>query len=180
MLKGRDAGDLGRSSRCVNRQLGSFWNLNSVDWRLRGFSEFLNLYKHARGSTNRRLQGILRRFSCPVNPAAPRIPCKFCGLHLAKIGKIMSIQWNENNISLLGKSFLSNVISNMRNDDSVVKFGETGNGIQPNYQITFPNKRVWTLRGSSHETYESKENFNTEKISQAFSLAEIRSALSKS
>lgn len=89
----------------------------------------------------------------------------------------MSIQWNESNLSLLGKNFLSNVISNMRFEDSVVRFGETGKGTWPNYQITFPNERVWTIRGSSHETYEDAEKFNSKKISEPFSLAVVRAAL---
>ena len=89
----------------------------------------------------------------------------------------MSIQWNEENLSLLGKKFLSNVISNMRFEGSVVRFGETGKGTQPNYQITFPNERVWTIRGSSHETYEDAEKFNIEKISDPFSLTVMRTAL---
>lgn len=91
----------------------------------------------------------------------------------------MSIQWNKDNLALLGKSFLSNVFSNMRFEDSSVRFGETGNGTQPNYQIIFPNERVWTIRGSSHETYEDAEKFNTEKISEPFSLAVVRTALQK-
>lgn len=91
----------------------------------------------------------------------------------------MSIQWNKENLPLLGKSFLSNVISNMRFEESRVRFGETGKGTQPNYQITFPNQRVWTIRGSSHETYEDAEKFNSERISNPFSLAAIRAALEK-
>jgi hypothetical protein len=91
----------------------------------------------------------------------------------------MSIQWSEENLSLLGKSFLSNVISNMRFEDSLVRFGETGKGAQPNYQITFPNQRIWTIRGSSHETYEDAEKFNSERISIPFSLAVVRTALQK-
>ena len=91
----------------------------------------------------------------------------------------MSIQWNEENLTLLGKSFLSNVISNMRFEDSLVRFGETGKGTRPNYQITFPNQRVWTIRGASHETYEDAEKFNSERISKPFSLSVVRAALQK-
>lgn len=91
----------------------------------------------------------------------------------------MSIQWDEENLSLLGKNFLSNVISNMRFEGSVVRFGETGTGAQPNYQITFPNERIWTIRGSSHETYEDAEKFNTDRISDPFSFAVISAALQK-
>lgn len=91
----------------------------------------------------------------------------------------MSILWNEENLSLLGKNFLSNVINNMRFEGSVVRFGETGTGTRPNYQITFPNGRIWTIRGSSHETYEDTDKFNIEKISDPFSFAVIRAALQK-
>lgn len=64
----------------------------------------------------------------------------------------------------------------MRKDTSIVRFGETGTGIQPNYQVTFENGQTMTRRGSSHERYESADEFNDKKISQHFTYEQIDSA----
>ena len=67
----------------------------------------------------------------------------------------------------------------MRNEDSQVGFGETGKGISPNYQVTYPNGRTVTRRGSSHEVYEQTDAFDPGKISQPFAYADIQSALER-
>lgn len=87
------------------------------------------------------------------------------------------IEWNENNLPTLGRFFLRRVLDNMRGrEDSVVRFGETGQGIQPNYQVTFPNGRIMTLRGSSHEVFEQADEFDSHNVSKAFNLAAIQAA----
>ena len=87
------------------------------------------------------------------------------------------IEWNEVNLSTLGKVFLRNVIDHMRGRaESTVCFGETGEGIAPNYQVTFPNGVVRTIRGLSHEAFEQADSFNEGRISRPFSLAEVQAA----
>ena len=91
------------------------------------------------------------------------------------------IEWNENNLHTLGRTFLRHVLDHMRGHEaSVVGLGETGTGIQPNYQVTFPNKITRTLRGSSHKAFPIEEfdveEFDAKKISQAFTLAQVRTA----
>lgn len=89
----------------------------------------------------------------------------------------MAIKWTEENLPNLGRVFLRNVRDHMRNkDESTVRFGETGYGSQPNYQVTFPNGVTRTIRGSSHEAYEQAEEFDDEKISEPFNLAAIKKA----
>lgn len=87
------------------------------------------------------------------------------------------IFWSTENLHTLGRIFLRNVMNNMRGkEDSIVRFGETGLGIQPNYQVIFPNGVKRTLRGSSHDAYEQTDEFDPEKISQPFNLAAIKKA----
>lgn len=87
------------------------------------------------------------------------------------------ITWTRENLPLLGRVFLRNVLENMRGrDDSEVQFGETGDGVMPNYQVKFPNGVVRTLRGSSHEAFEQAEPFAVRNISEPFKLAEVTEA----
>lgn len=90
------------------------------------------------------------------------------------------IEWREDNLHTLGRVFLRRLLENMRNyEESVVRLGETGQGIQPNYQVTFPNGHVNTLRGASHELFEQAEEFDATRISKPFTLAQVRSAYEK-
>ncbi len=90
------------------------------------------------------------------------------------------IEWNEGNLHTLGRVFLRHVLEHMRGrDESTVRLGETGTGVQPNYQVTFPNGVTRALRGSSHEAFEQTEVFDDTKISQPFNLAQVRAALER-
>lgn len=87
------------------------------------------------------------------------------------------IEWNANTLPTLGRVFLRKVIDHMRGySESTVRLGETGQGIMPNYQVTFPNGVVRTLRGSSHDAFEQADAFSEERTSRPFSLAEIQAA----
>lgn len=80
----------------------------------------------------------------------------------------------------LGRVFLRNVIDHMRGrSESIVRLGETGQGVLPNYQVTFPNGVTRTLRGSCHDAFEQADAFNEEHISRPFSLEEIQAAYDK-
>lgn len=89
-----------------------------------------------------------------------------------------NLEWNENNLSTLGRVFLRNVLDNMRGrEESLVRLGETGQGIQPNYQVTFPNGVIRTIRGSLHDAFEHTETeFDSEKVSVAFNLKAVQNA----
>lgn len=90
------------------------------------------------------------------------------------------IEWNEETLPTLGRVFLRNVIDHMRGrQESIVRLGETGQGVIPNYQVTFPNGVTRTIRGSSHEAFEQADAFNEERISRPFSLAEVQAAYDK-
>lgn len=89
----------------------------------------------------------------------------------------MAIKWSEENLPTLGRFFLMDVLENMRgHEKSSVRFGETGCGQKPNYQVTFPNGVVMTLRGSSHKPYETTDEFKDDNISMSFGLADVHAA----
>ena len=91
------------------------------------------------------------------------------------------LEWDLDNIIMLGKLFLRNVESNMNNyEDSTVRFGITGKGIQPNYEITYPKGTIHIFSGASHKIYHSVDKFNKSRISEPFTFSQIQEALSKS
>ena len=91
------------------------------------------------------------------------------------------IEWKEDNLHTLGRVFLRNVLDHLRgHEGSIVRLGETGVGVQPNYQVTFPNGVTRALRGSSHEAFEQTEEFDIDRISQPFTLAQVRAAYEQS
>ena len=89
------------------------------------------------------------------------------------------IDWNKDSLKQnLGYKFLKEVKNKMREDDtSVVKFGTTGDGSYPNYQIThskYPD-RPRTIRGRNHEKFdiENEDEFQESNLSDNFSYSEI-------
>lgn len=90
------------------------------------------------------------------------------------------LEWNEETLPTLGRFFLRNILNHMRYlKESTVCLGETGQGVMPNYQVTFPNGVTRTLRGSSHKAFEQADTFDKERISRPFSLQEIEAAYEK-
>ena len=93
------------------------------------------------------------------------------------------VAWTKSDLPKLGKVFLRNVLSNIRADDAEIKFGETGTGQFPNYQISYsprsnyPEGVVMAYRGMSHDRFEDLAAFNSEKISQPFSRIDIEDSL---
>jgi len=85
--------------------------------------------------------------------------------------------WNEDILISLGRIFLRKVRDNMRGHlSSVVRFGQTGQGIAPNYQVTLPNGVILTYRGLSHKRFEEAAEFDISNISEPFDLAAITRA----
>jgi len=84
------------------------------------------------------------------------------------------LDWNEQQLRKLGRPFLRRVRDNMRNDGGAqVQLGETGQGIVPNYQVTFSNGMKLVYRGSTHKQFENADEFNAARISDAFELKQI-------
>lgn len=79
-----------------------------------------------------------------------------------------SIVWNRLNLeNLLGSKFLNCVLNNMGRKESKVRFGITGNGIQPNYQITDLNGFIVAYSGKSHKKRNIDE-FSEKNLSDVF------------
>lgn len=71
-----------RTIERLSQMLGhAYRGLELPEDSLRGLSNSLYLYRFQIKPLRARLQAILKRNSCPVYPAAPRIFRKFCGLH---------------------------------------------------------------------------------------------------
>ena len=93
----------------------------------------------------------------------------------------MSYVWTDDNLPELGRTFLRNVLQNMRNyEGTTVKFGITGKGIKPNYQVTYPNGVKRNINGASHDEDKRTDEYDKEKISKEFSLAQIQKAYEQS
>lgn len=90
------------------------------------------------------------------------------------------LSWAEENLPQLGRKFLSDVLDNMRDhQETTVQFGETGNGVYPNYQIIFPNGRKWEVRGRNDETFSNADDFDEKRISKPFLLHQVQAAYEK-
>ncbi len=89
------------------------------------------------------------------------------------------LEWTEENLPQLGKLFLLSVEQNMRHDDTKVRFGLTGTGARPNYEVEFPNGRRLAYGGLSHEQDTRADTFHEKRISQAFSRQQISDAIKK-
>lgn len=90
---------------------------------------------------------------------------------------MIGIEWKEDNLYTLGRTFLREVLTNMRGfEHSIVNLGETGEGVRPNYQVTFPNGRTIAFNGASHEKYGQTEVFAVARVSQPFTLAQVNLA----
>jgi hypothetical protein len=89
--------------------------------------------------------------------------------------------WDEKRLPKLGRIFLRNVLSNMRGyEDAKVQFGETGTGVKPNYQVTYPNGLIRAINGSSHDPFVRADEFDSTRISSAFSLQQVKHAYEQS
>jgi len=89
-----------------------------------------------------------------------------------------NLEWTTDNIHDLGRKFMQSLIENMRGDKgAIVQLGQSGEGIQPNYQITYSNGVRRIISGSSHSNFKKNnmknEKFNPENISVGFSLDQI-------
>ena len=97
-----------------------------------------------------------------------------------------NLNWTVENLQNLDPKYLRGVYDNLRGDTgSVIQFGETGTGFQPNYQITYSNNVKRTVSGISHKNFPQSdklslvhEEFNPDNISQIFKYDNIKKLLS--
>ncbi len=89
------------------------------------------------------------------------------------------LEWNEETLPSLTRKFLRNVHEKMRHDDSTVRFGLTGNGSNPNYEVEFPNGRKLAYSGLSHEQDTRTDKFDGSNLSNEFSRQQIAEARAK-
>ena len=88
--------------------------------------------------------------------------------------------WTDDNLHTLGKVFLWKVLDNLRdNEGTTVRFGQTGEGIKPNYEITFANGRVWVLNGASHDTFPDTSTFDPQRVSTPFTRDQVKQAVQR-
>ena len=88
------------------------------------------------------------------------------------------LEWNEGNLPALKKLFLMRVRNNMR-AGSTVRFGLTGNGSNPNYEIVLSSGLRLAYNGLSHDRDSRADVFEENNISQPFALDQIEEAIAK-
>lgn len=88
------------------------------------------------------------------------------------------LTWTSENLVDIGKIFLQKIIKNMRADEgAAVQLGETGTGVQPNYQIILSSGTINPYRGSTHKPFEPREAFNKNNLSRPFTRLEVQTAV---
>ena len=94
--------------------------------------------------------------------------------------KAPDLVWDEQKIELLKKPFIKKLLANMASDNSsVIRFGTTGKGIRPNYQITSKNGDTIVFNGSSHKSVKKSASFDDKKISAPFEYEMIKKIASQ-
>ncbi|KXJ32922.1 hypothetical protein [Pseudomonas sp. HUK17] len=84
--------------------------------------------------------------------------------------------WTEENLPQLGLIFLGKVLDKMRKEGATVRFGNTGQGIKPNYQVRLPNTVSISFSGLSHKRFNGPDTFEEKNLSEPFSFSTIRTA----
>ena len=84
--------------------------------------------------------------------------------------------WTPNRISELGMKFLKSVLDNMNTEDTKIRFGTTGQGIKPNYQVSYPEKEPITFSGRNHEKFSGSDRFEENNLSESFPYSTIQEA----
>lgn len=77
-------------------------------------------------------------------------------------------------IDTLDPLFLLNVLNNLGDDDvAVVRFGTTGKGLRPNYEIDHGNGESYCFKGANHASLPSSETFDKKLLSAPISQKEL-------
>lgn len=91
-----------------------------------------------------------------------------------------SVIWDIEKLASLRSVFLRKAISNLRSiEGATLRFGETGKGKKPNYQVVFPNGVINTYRGLNHKPFLQRGQFAEPNISKPFTRFDLDNALKK-
>lgn len=87
--------------------------------------------------------------------------------------KIVGPVWEQVNNFDYYEQVAGNMIS--PNDDTTVRFGTTGDGTRPNYQVTKSNGETVAYSGLNHKEDKKTDIYNDHRISEkAYSRSEVR------
>ena len=75
----------------------------------------------------------------------------------------------------MNEEYWNGVVSNMQENDHV-RFGTTGKGIYPNYQIISESGEIRTYRGQNHERHEEPK-YDETHITGEYALADVNSPM---
>ena len=84
--------------------------------------------------------------------------------------------WTTGKLPELGLMFLRNTLDKMH-PGWTVRFGTTGKGLKPHYQIRNSQGKDLTFNGLSHEKFIDQDVFNDDNLSRGFDYDEITTAL---
>ena len=78
------------------------------------------------------------------------------------------------------ENYFRGVLGNM-SPNSRVRFGETGDGVWPNYQIERPDGELERFRGSNHKSFHEKwdETFDENKLSEPLTYANVQQNIAR-
>lgn len=89
----------------------------------------------------------------------------------------MSKEVWDGNIAKLPKDYLSKVKMMMKSQCAVgVRFGITGKGVHPNYELALAGGTTQPMSGQNHEKFRDYEEFDKTNITQLFNLSDIEAA----
>ncbi|MCP4024054.1 MAG: hypothetical protein GY729_19590 [Desulfobacteraceae bacterium] len=133
-------------------------------------SKLENLRPHAEGIIqNRSVENLTFKLKYLSSQILKIKPLKKKKKAKSKVKKIPDLIWDKEKINTLKNTFLKKALLNMNDDtDSVIRFGTSGKGIRPNYQITFSNDETFVFSGSSHKTVKREPSFDNKKVSDPF------------
>lgn len=89
-----------------------------------------------------------------------------------KSDKLTDEKWNGD-VSLLPESYILRVLPFLfKKETAGIKFGLTGKGIRPNYQIINIDGSVMAMRGDTHTEFDIDE-FDESRISECYTKDDI-------
>ncbi|MEQ4532338.1 MAG: hypothetical protein ABN478_13700 [Mixta sp.] len=89
----------------------------------------------------------------------------------------VEVQW-DGDIHHLPKSYVLDVRNIIDKPEIVgVRFGITGKGIQPNYQIVYIDGSLQTMSGQNHRQFKNVDEFKQGNISPLYTLGELQAVL---
>lgn len=89
-----------------------------------------------------------------------------------KNDKVTDEKWNGD-VSLLPESYIIKILPFLYKKETLgIKFGLTGKGIRPNYQVINIDGSVMAMRGDTHSEFDI-DKFDESRISECYTLDDI-------